>query len=173
MKHFNAFLGGDWFRKYVKNESGHYLIFEWSKLVLVFFLLLFILLPDLITIGRVAFHGHNASSYAVERAADQGQMNATLASEVTSYLQERDLGDCDMVSDSARSCYELYGTADMRGMNSPNPDVEVQVIVKHRPMILQVIPNLRLSDSLAIEDGVIQMSFTKLASATPYVREGM
>lgn len=171
MKHFNVLQEGDWFKKYVKNESGHYLVFEWSKLVLVFFILLFILLPDLITIGRIAFHGHNASSYAVERAADQGQMNNELASQVSSYLQARDLGDCATVSDDARSCYELYGTAEMKGMNSPNPDVEVQVIVKHRPMILQVLPNIRLSHSLAIEDGVIQMSFTKLAYATPYLRE--
>ncbi len=157
-------------RNVLKNESGHYLIFEWSKLTLIFMILLFILLPDLIMIGRVAFYGHSASSYAVERAADQGQMNDALASDVISYLNARDIPDCDS-SGSGRSCYELYGSTEMKGMNSPDPDVEVKVVMKHKPAILQVLPSLRLNDSLAMEEGVINMSFTKMASATPYVRD--
>ncbi|WP_035711161.1 hypothetical protein [Salibacterium aidingense] len=169
MKHYKSFLSR--IHRLMKSESGHFLVFEWSKLIIVFMVLLFILMPDLISIGKAAFTGHNASSYTVQRVADQGEMTEDLAADAMNYMEDRGMEDCGSSGNDAQTCYELYGTGERKGINSEDPNVEVLVVIKHQPRILQVLPDLRAGNSLAVEDGVIQMAFHKLDAANPYIRE--
>lgn len=146
-------------RRLVKNESGHMLAFEWSYLLIVFLVLVSMLLPDLIMIGRTMFHTHSASAYAIQRVAEQGQMTDEITSDVVDYLADRKVPK-----------FEVYGTGEMTGINEDDPTVKVQIISRIKPKILAVLPSFRVNNNLSLADGEVVISFEKIDTSSVYVR---
>lgn len=157
-------------RRLLREEEG-FQVFEWSSLMVVLLIIISILLPDFINIGRYALYGSNAASYAITRVAEQGKMDEALANDVIKELNDRGIVDCYDATNKDIVCFELYGTSEQKGYNSPDPKVETHINIKYRPRILAVLPNIRLSESLAMEDGIVTMGFHKVDMATPYIRE--
>ena len=157
-------------KKFIKNDRG-FVVFEWTYLLIVFLILIVILLPDIVVMGRTMFHAHGASSYAIQRVAEQGHMNESIANEVFSYMEDRGIKDCTQVSQSERTCFQLFGTNEMRGINSEDPRVEVRVDVYHRPILLALYPNIRREEiSLAGHAGVVNMSSKRMDVSMVYIR---
>lgn len=157
-------------RRFLKEETG-FQVFEWSLLMVVLMLVILILLPDFINIGRYALYGSNAASYAIARVAEQGKMDQAIANDVIEELNNRGIVDCYDATNKDIVCFELYGTSEQKGYNSPDSKVETRINIKYRPRILAVLPNIRLGNAISVEDGIITMGFHKVDMATPYIRE--
>ncbi|MCM3716585.1 hypothetical protein M3202_21305 [Alkalihalobacillus oceani] len=134
-------------------------------------LLIVVLLPDTINIGRTMFAGHAASAEAIKQVENQGQMTSAIASIVVDYLEDRGFEECGYASNQVRNCYEIYGTSDQRGLNSENPSVTAMVVTKYRPFILHLVPNMRWGDRIAFEDGIVSMNSVRVGSAASFIRE--
>ncbi|MFF0828876.1 hypothetical protein ACFYU8_18370 [Brevibacillus sp. NPDC003359] len=144
------------FKDFINSESGNFMVFEWSVLKIAFLLLIVVLLPDIILTGRAIFYTQEASSYAIQRAVEQGRMTETISDETVEYLKARNITD-----------FEIYGTGEIKGFKE---QVEVKIIANVYPMILRVLPSIRLSNSLALEDGVIQVTAYKMDASNVYIR---
>lgn len=148
----------DSIKKTVKSETGHFLAFEWSVLFYVSIILVSILLPDLFLIGRSVFYTHQAASYGIQKAVENGRMTTAIAQEMETYLQNRGVRE-----------FEIYGSREDE-INNYGEDVEVYVSTIVRPRILQIMPDMRMSDSIALEDGIVRITAHKIDVSTVYVR---
>lgn len=156
--------------RYLRNQKG-FIAFEWTILTIVTLIIFVILLPDVIVTGKQIFHAHSASSYAIQRVAEQGRMTDELAQDVFDYMEARGIKECTKAESKDRTCFMLYGTAEQKGINSDDPTVEVMVSVIHKPILLSIYPNMR-KDGISIskiEDGV-HIQSRKVDTATPYIR---
>lgn len=146
------------FRDFVKNENGHLLAYEWSVLFYVSIILVSILLPDLFGIGRSIFYTHQAASYGVQKAVENGRMTQEIADSMETYLKSRGVND-----------FEIYGSRESF-INEHGDDVEVYVSTLVHPRILKIMPDMRMSESIAVEDGVVRVTVHKLDVSSVYVR---
>jgi len=143
-------------RDFVKEEEGSFIVFQWSYLFLIFLILILILLPDLSKMSTVRSGTQEAAAFAIKRVAEQGQMTDEIASEVENILRSKGITN-----------YEIYGTGDLKGFKEK---VEVKIVSKMKPIILRILPNIRLSNSIAIEDGVVHFTATKVDVSDVYIR---
>lgn len=134
------------------------LAFEWTYLLFVFLILLSILLPDIIGIGRSLFHTHQAASHAIQRAAAQGQMTQEIANDTYVYLYERGIGEVG-----------VYGTSELRGINSLNPNIHVRVETKFKPRILSILSGF-VDSSLVDDEGNLMLTAKKLDASSVHIR---
>lgn len=144
---------------HLKNEKGHMLALEWSYLLVIFIILLSILLPDIVNIGRTMMDTHGASSYAIQRTAEQGHMNNEIANDVVEYLEDRDYQN-----------FEVHGTGTLTGMRDDDPIVTVKVVNSYAPRILSVIPDMRVSSTIEMEDGIIKITSVRQDMSNVFVR---
>ncbi|WP_374724084.1 hypothetical protein [Calidifontibacillus erzurumensis] len=105
------------------------------------------------------FYTHSASAYAIQRVAEQGRMTDEIAEDVVEYLKDRKIID-----------FEIYGTGEIRGINSDDPKVEVLIISNVQPRILSLFPSFRVNNNLSLEDGKVKIAYKKIDTSSVYVR---
>lgn len=140
------------------DEQGNFLAFEWSVFFYISIILISILLPDIFTIGRQTFYTHQAASYGIMKVAENGRMTEAIANDVEEYLKDRNI-----------HAYAIYGSRpDV--INDMGDDVEVIIATQISPMILRIMPDMRMSNSIAVVDGVVQITAKKIDVSSVYVR---
>lgn len=145
-------------RNTIKNEKGSFLALEWSVLLYVSILIIIILLPDLFSMGRGIFYTHQVASYGIQRAAENGRMTPAIANSMAEQLEQRSISE-----------FRIYGS---RGdvINNLGDSVDVHVTTYVEPRILSIMPNMRLSSTAGLEDGVLRISVHKRDVSTVHVR---
>lgn len=145
-------------RKLLKGEKGEFLAFEWSFLFMASIVIIAILLPDLFGIGRSVFYTHQAASFGIQKAVENGRMTTAIAQEMESYLQSVGVNE-----------FEIYGSREDQVNNYGNT-VDVYVSTLVRPHILQIMPDMRMSNTIAVEGGVVRITVHKVDVSTVYTR---
>lgn len=119
-------------------------------------LVILVLLFDIVNIGRAAMYTSQAASYGIKRASEQGQMTEQIAAEIKEYLNGRNIND-----------FELYATGDLKGFKEK---VEVKIVTRVKPIILQILPDMRLSNTVALEEGVVNLTYDKIDASSVWIK---
>jgi hypothetical protein len=134
------------------------LAFEWSVYLYASIILVSILLPDIFGIGRSLFYTHQAASYGIQLAMENGRMTEDIATRMENYLRDRRINE-----------FEIHGSREDT-VRQFGQDVEVHVSTIVRPRILRIMPDMRLSSTFAVEGGVVRLTAHKVDVSSVYVR---
>ena len=96
MQRFNSFISRS--KRFLRDESGFQSL-EWSLLFMVTIVVVMILLPNIITIGKNVFYSQQVAGYGIQAVAKNGQMTDAIAGELE--VQLANVGITD---------YQLYGS---------------------------------------------------------------
>jgi len=100
---------------------------------MVSIIIIMILLPNIITIGKNLFYSHQIAGYGIQLVAKDGQMTSIIASELETQFANAGITD-----------YQLYGSPDSTIVPYGQP-VEVDVVTTVHlfplPSILSFVPS--------------------------------
>jgi len=97
MQRYNSFISRG--KRFLRDEAGGFQSLEWSLLFMVTIVVVMILLPNIITIGKNVFYSQQIAGYGIQAVAKNGQMTDAIASELETQLANAGITD-----------YQLYGS---------------------------------------------------------------
>lgn len=147
MRRSNNFINP---QRFLRDETGNFLAMEWSYLFIVSVIIIMLLLPNVVTIGRGLFYSEQIASYGIQLVAENGQMTNAIASELEAQFANAGITN-----------YALYGSPSSTIVPYGKP-VEVQVVTTVHllplPKIIQYVPS------------ALKITVDKVDASTVYVR---
>jgi hypothetical protein len=137
-------------KRFLHDEKGNFLAIEWSFLFMVSIVVIMMLLPNIITIGKDLFYSQQIAGYGIQLVAENGQMTNALARELETQFANAGITD-----------YALYGSNSSTIIPYGQP-VEVDVVTTVHlfplPSILSFVPS------------ELKITVNKVDMSTVYVR---
>lgn len=137
-------------KRFLNDETGSFQSIEWSYLLIVTIIILSLILPNIIIIGQNVFHTQQIASYGIQKVAEHGQMNSTIANDLKSKFANYGIGD-----------YEIYGSPSSEFVPY-GQQVEVNLVT--------TIHLMQMPDILSFIPSKLKVIVKKVDASTVYVR---